>query len=67
MPVNFFSSNFAANNIVVEITWCYNKKGYKMTPEIKQIIAQAIGIVAMVICIASFQFKKMREQSARAQ
>lgn len=29
-----------------------------MTPETKQIIAQAIGIVAMVICISSFQFKK---------
>ena len=30
VPVNFFPSNFAANNIMVEITWCYNKRGYKM-------------------------------------
>lgn len=29
-----------------------------MTPETKQIIAQAIGIIAMVLCISSFQFKK---------
>lgn len=29
-----------------------------MTPETKQIIAQVIGIIAMAVCISSFQFKK---------
>ena len=29
-----------------------------MTPETKQLIAQAIGIIAMAVCISSFQFKK---------
>ncbi len=29
-----------------------------MTPETKEVIAQVIGLIAMAVCISSFQFKK---------